>query len=156
MTKRAVVLAGLVFAAVASADVAVPPQPVDEADPSSLAQKIKLDGRVILHRLLFQTGRPELLPEATPILESIRKLLVADPTLRLRIEGHTDGRGATEWNQLLSSQRASAVLGWLVDHGIATARLEALGVGKSRPVATNQSEVGRSANRRVELVKLGR
>jgi len=140
------------------ADVAVSPPSLDdpgrETDPAMLAGRLRLDGRVILRQLAFQAGRAEFRPEALPILEAIRRLLVADPQLRVRIEVHTDGLGATEWNLKLSSDRAQLIQVWLAEHGVDAARLDTLGVGKSRPVATNTTAVGRQTNRRVELVRL--
>jgi OOP family OmpA-OmpF porin len=66
------------------------------------------------------------------------------------IEGHTDSVGSEEYNQALSERRARAVADMLVNtHGIAASRLNAVGYGESRPVASNDTDEGRAQNRRV-------
>lgn len=75
--------------------------------------------------------------------------------LRLAIEGHTDNVGQAAANQSLSEARAAAVRKHLVDsYGIDAARLEAKGLGATKPVGPNDTPEGRQSNRRVELVKL--
>ena len=66
-------------------------------------------------------------------------------------EGHTDAIGTVGYNLKLSLRRAEAVRGYLVEHGIAPDRISTEGFGKSRPVATNDTDEGRAENRRVEL-----
>jgi len=68
-----------------------------------------------------------------------------------RIEGHTDSSGSAEINQQLSQQRAEAVMQALEARGVDAARLSAEGYGAERPLASNDTEEGRSANRRVEV-----
>jgi OOP family OmpA-OmpF porin len=67
------------------------------------------------------------------------------------IEGHTDNIGSDAYNQELSQQRADAVRGFLIQNGIGAERITAQGRGKSYPVASNDTEVGRQQNRRVEI-----
>ena len=71
----------------------------------------------------------------------------------MQIEGHTDNVGGQAFNQLLSERRAAAVNSYLTSGGVDAARLSSAGFGFSKPVATNDSEVGRAQNRRVERVK---
>jgi len=78
----------------------------------------------------------------------------SDPTLRLRIEGHTDKVGNAEHNQTVSAGRAGSVRAALVARKIDPARMETVGFGATRPVADNSAEAERLKNRRVELVKL--
>ena len=118
----------------------------------SLRQQLDDAGRVSLH-LPFAFNSAELLPEARPQLDAVLALLRDDPALALAVEGHTDGVGSAEYNQRLSEARAAAVQAALVAEGIDAGRLDARGFGLSRPVADNDSEDGRAANRRVELVK---
>ena len=77
-----------------------------------------------------------------------------NPTLKLRVEGHTDNVGAAAVNQSLSEKRAQSVVAWLNAHRVPAARLTAKGFGATKPVAENSSEDGRAKNRRVELVKM--
>ena len=80
------------------------------------------------------------------------KLLTSNPALSVYIVGHTDNAGAYEHNMTLSQARARSVVTALVSkHGIAAARLTAVGVGPVAPVASNKTEEGRAKNRRVEL-----
>jgi len=80
-------------------------------------------------------------------------VLQADATLRLEIQGHTDNVGAPAANLKLSQDRAAAVKAYLVQGGVAAARLTTSGLGDTKPVADNRTDAGRAENRRVELVK---
>lgn len=73
------------------------------------------------------------------------------PGLQLRVEGHTDSRGAEVYNQRLSEDRAKAVKQYLVKAGINGTRITAIGYGESRPIASNDTSDGQNRNRRVEL-----
>jgi outer membrane protein OmpA-like peptidoglycan-associated protein len=70
----------------------------------------------------------------------------------VRIEGHTDSRSCEDYNQRLSEGRANAVRTYLVGRGVDPVRMEAIGYGESRPIASNLTRSGRSMNRRVEFV----
>ena len=69
----------------------------------------------------------------------------------IEVAGHTDSSGSDQYNQSLSERRAQAVAGYLSSHGVKTQRLMTIGAGEGHPVASNDTEQGRSANRRVEL-----
>jgi outer membrane protein OmpA-like peptidoglycan-associated protein len=69
----------------------------------------------------------------------------------IEVAGHTDSSGSDQYNQALSERRAQAVAGYLGSHGVKTQRLITIGAGEGHPVASNDTEQGRSANRRVEL-----
>ena len=86
-------------------------------------------------------------------MAEVVKLLQANPTLRLAVEGHTDNAGTLAHNQTLSAARAREVVRTIASQGIAAGRLQAAGFGQSRPLADNATEAGRAKNRRVELVK---
>lgn len=85
------------------------------------------------------------------ILDQVASVLKSNPKLRIVIEGHTDTVGAADYNLQLSDDRADAVRGTLIERGIPGNRLEAIGYGESRPIASNESELGRASNRRVEF-----
>lgn len=124
------------------------------AGGGELYQKLENEGRVATRGVLFATGSDEIQPESTPTLEEIGAMLTDNPDLRLTIEGHTDNVGDDAANQTLSEQRAEAVRQYLVsEHGIDAGRLEAAGLGATRPVASNDTPEGREQNRRVELVR---
>ncbi len=82
-------------------------------------------------------------------------MLAAHSELRLTIEGHTDNVGKPADNLALSDRRAAAVKQYLVENfHVDPARLATKGFGDTKPVAPNDSDVGRQQNRRVELVKM--
>jgi len=109
----------------------------------------------ILDRVEFDTAKATLRPESEPVLNAIRRALAEHPEIKLvRLEGYTDSRGKPATNLRLSQSRVEAVLVWLVEHGIEPERLTAKGYGKANPIATNKTEEGRQANRRVQITIL--
>lgn len=109
-------------------------------------------GHVALY-INFDTDKAGLRADGKPVVDEIAKLMQQDPSLKLTIEGHTDGSGDAKRNKALSQQRADAVVDALAAAGIAKERLHAVGLGDGKPVADNSDEAGRARNRRVELVK---
>jgi outer membrane protein OmpA-like peptidoglycan-associated protein len=105
--------------------------------------------------VLFDTAKYTLRPGAREKLAKIAGILLAHPSLKLEVEGHTDSVGGEEYNQRLSEQRASAVRDYLVQSGISMNNVTAMGFGKTRPVVSNDTASGRQQNRRVELVVSG-
>jgi outer membrane protein OmpA-like peptidoglycan-associated protein len=107
----------------------------------------------LVRPITFQLTTPTILPASYDLLHEIARVLKLNPQLRrVRVEGHTDGRGASEYNKRVSQQRATAVRDFLVQQGVAASRLEALGVGKDQPIDTNLTEAGRLRNRRIDVV----
>lgn len=105
----------------------------------------------ILQRIEFETDRDVLRPESDPVLQAVREILATNDQIRkLRVEGHTDDRGNDAHNLDLSRRRATSVMRWLVEHGIAAERLESEGYGETRPLVPNRG-AGRQTNRRVEF-----
>jgi outer membrane protein OmpA-like peptidoglycan-associated protein len=110
-------------------------------------------GKVILEGLYFDTDKDTVRPDSQPMIEEIAKLLKANPQLKVRVVGHTDNQGATDYNLDLSRRRTASVVRELTSkHGVAAERLDSFGCGPYAPVASNSSEEGRARNRRVELV----
>jgi outer membrane protein OmpA-like peptidoglycan-associated protein len=105
--------------------------------------------------VLFDTGKYSLKPGAREKLAKVSGIILAHPGLNLEIEGHTDSIGSDEYNQRLSEQRANSVRDYLVAQGLSGGTISALGLGKTAPVTTNSTAVGRQQNRRVELVVSG-
>jgi OmpA-OmpF porin, OOP family len=121
----------------------------------TLYDAIAAEGRVATQGILFDTGSDRIKPESSPTLREIGQMLREHPDLRIRVEGHTDNVGQAASNQTLSEKRAEAVRHYLVqNHGIDASRLEAKGLGSTRPAAGNDTQEGRQENRRVELVRL--
>ena len=118
-----------------------------------LKKSLAQSGRARLYGILFDLDSSVIRPESRPVLDEVLALLQGEPGWGLTIEGHTDSSGTDAHNQTLSEQRAAAIKAYLVAGGIAESRLTTVGLGESRPVADNATEVGRALNRRVELVR---
>lgn len=101
--------------------------------------------------LSFPIGRATLPDREFPILDRLASLLVQQPGLTARIEGHTDSAGRDEVNLALSQERADAVKQALVERGASTQRIQAVGYGETRPIADNGTRAGRDRNRRIEV-----
>ena len=102
---------------------------------------------MVLSTVLFRLGTPVLLSEGIPMLDQLAAELMAQPTLQLRVAGHTDKIGEPEKNLALSEQRAEAVKAYLVKAGIAANRIGTIGYGDARPIFPSPD----ARNRRVEV-----
>ena len=123
-------------------------------EASEIQSAIADKGHIALYGLFFDTGDDQLTTESEPALIEVSKALKAEPGLNLYVVGHTDSVGSLESNQKLSERRASSIVKSLTaQFGIDKARLVPIGVGLAAPVSTNNTEEGRSLNRRVELVE---
>ncbi len=114
--------------------------------------ELSKNGFVTLY-INFDTGKSDLKSDGVAAVNEIVALMNAQPTLTLRIEGHTDNVGDAASNKTLSQARAQHVMDAVVAQGIAAQRLTAKGFGQESPIADNRTEAGRAKNRRVELVK---
>ena len=119
-----------------------------------IGEELKKDGRARMYGINFDFNSDVIRPESKAVLEQILAVLNENADWNLSIEGHTDNVGGEAFNQVLSEKRAKAVRDHLVKAGIAASRLKAVGKGMVEPVATNENQIGRAQNRRVELVKL--
>jgi len=106
---------------------------------------------VILKNVFFDSGLSVLQPESNTELDALANLLNENPTLRLKIKGHTDNIGSPQKNLKLSNERALAVKNYLVNKGIEEQRLSAIGLGATNPIESNETPEGRAANRRTEI-----
>lgn len=100
-------------------------------------------------KVVFHTARHTLRPESKKVLGDLLTWLQANPDItRIRLEGHTDNRAGDEYNQALSERRATEVANWLVDNGLDYNRIVAVAFGETKPLAPNDTSVGRQENRR--------
>ena len=106
---------------------------------------------IILKNIFFASNRFELQPVSLTELDKLLSLLTENPNLKIEIGGHTDNIGQPKENLLLSYNRAKAVVDYLVSKGINSKRLSFKGFGATKPIALNDSETGRSLNRRTVL-----
>ncbi|MEO5766919.1 MAG: OmpA family protein [Polyangia bacterium] len=111
------------------------------------AEKIELK-----QKIFFETNKAAIMSRSYGLLAEIANVLQNRPTMRLRIEGHTDTRGTPKRNMSLSGERANEVRAHLTGLGVAGDRLEARGYGSAQPIETNKTGAGRERNRRVEFV----
>ena len=105
--------------------------------------------------VLFDTAKHTLRPLAREKLAKISGIMLAYPGLKLGIEGNTDSVGGDVYNQGLSERRAESVQSYLAEQGVPASSMTAKGLGKTQPVATNNTAEGRQQNRRVELIVSG-
>lgn len=109
--------------------------------------------RVELPGVYFEFNSAALKPESDAALGTLADVLKQHADWQLTVEGHTDSIGSQRSNQTLSERRAESVRAWLGSHGVAPARLRAVGYGSGRPREPNATIEGRARNRRVELVR---
>jgi outer membrane protein OmpA-like peptidoglycan-associated protein len=105
--------------------------------------------------VLFDTAKYSLRPLAREKLAKVAGIVSGHPGLRLDVEGHTDSIGGDDYNQRLSEQRGATVRDYLTQQGMPVSSVTAKGLGKTQPVASNDTAQGRQQNRRVELVISG-
>ncbi|SFE89588.1 Outer membrane protein OmpA [Marinobacter sp. DSM 26671] len=101
----------------------------------------------------FPSGQSEIQSDNFPLLNKITRAINQFPDSRIEVSGHTDSRGSDALNQRLSSERAEKVARFLVDVGdLSKQRVTSRGYGETRPLASNETQEGRTANRRVEIL----
>ena len=138
--------------------VVIAPEKMEEkmmfVNAQEMSRALEDSGKVALYGILFDTDKDTLRTDSQPTLQEIAKLMTGNPQLKIRVVGHTDNQGKTDYNLDLSRRRAASVVRELTSkYGLAANRLESFGCGLYAPVASNGSEEGRAKNRRVELVK---
>jgi outer membrane protein OmpA-like peptidoglycan-associated protein len=112
--------------------------------------------RFVLGDLSFQSGSATLTQESQETVDALAKVLRANPTVEIALEGHTDNTGSAAANKALSTARAAAIEDGLVGAGVPGERIMVAGYGPDRPVASNDTEEGRARNRRTEVVVVNR
>ncbi len=113
--------------------------------------EVKKDRIAIKQQVHFASAKWQVLPDSFKLLDQVVQVLKDQPKIRISIEGHTDSVGGEAMNMKLSQARAEAVQAYLVKKGIAADRLEAVGYGPTKPIASNKTEPGRRQNRRTEF-----
>ncbi|MCA9710424.1 MAG: OmpA family protein, partial [Myxococcales bacterium] len=108
----------------------------------------------VMEGIYFDNDKDVIKPESRPVLDNAVKVLEKYPEIRVEITGHTSLPGGYRYNIDLSHRRANAVRQYLVDHGIASSRLETNGVGPDQPIDTNETLEGQARNRRIEFTIL--
>ena len=106
---------------------------------------------VVLKGVNFDFNKSTLRPESYPVLDENLAILQSRPKMTITIVGHTDSDGNDAYNQKLSLSRATTVMQYFSQKGIAPDRMQAVGKGESNPVADNKTETGKAQNRRIEI-----
>jgi outer membrane protein OmpA-like peptidoglycan-associated protein len=130
-----------------------PPPPPEPPPPAPKRVEVTADKIVIREKIQFDFDKATIKSESNGLLDEISSVIKDNPQLRkIAIEGHTDSDGADAYNIKLSSDRAGAVMAYLVSHGVERERLSAKGYGESKPIASNDDADGKEKNRRVEFI----
>lgn len=131
-----------------------PPPPPPKPEPPKPPPRVEVrDNKIeIKEKIQFEVSKATIKEESFGLLNEIGDVFKENPHILLvAIEGHASKEGAAAFNRKLSDDRAKAVRQYLVDHGVDGARMTAKGYGFDKPIASNDTEEGREANRRVEF-----
>jgi OmpA-OmpF porin, OOP family len=117
--------------------------------------KLITEGRFVTNGILFDVNSDNIKPESAPVLKEMATTLRENPTVRVKIIGHTDSDGVDAANLALSQKRAAAVKTALASfYEIEASRMETDGKGESQPLNKNTTPAEKAQNRRVEFIKL--
>lgn len=106
-------------------------------------------------RILFNTGKSDIKQDGMVFIDRVATILKEKSKANVLIEGNTDSVGSAAANKVLSEKRATSVRQALIAKGVSASRIEAKGLGMSKPVADNGTSEGRQSNRRTDIVLLG-
>ena len=132
--------------------VLVPVQPASSV--RSLETEINKTGGALVYGVAFDAGTASLQPKSDEVLQQIVALMREHSDWRFEVQGHTAEPGGRALNLALSGKRATAVVEWLVAHGVDGERLVSKAYGDTRPVAPGSADESRRLNSRVQLRKL--
>lgn len=128
------------------------PPTVDAPDPPGALAWISGCAIKIAKPILFPPDKYTILPASFPVLDAVVEILRRESALRVEIRGHTDPPNGPKYGMNLSQRRADSVARYLIENGIEQGRLVRKGYGEDMPIASNKTEEGRRANRRIEFI----
>ena len=114
----------------------------------------RVGDRIVLNmpsNITFATDQDQVIPPFYATLDSVAIVLNKFNKTLVDVDGHTDSTGSAAHNQALSERRAQSVANYLAGRGVDPRRMSAVGYGFTRPIASNDTEIGRAENRRVEI-----
>ncbi len=111
----------------------------------------KVGNTIALENIFFEFDKATLLPSSMPELKKLIDIMTDYPYLKIEISGHTDNVGTDAYNEKLSQSRAKSVVDYLISKDVDPNRLSYKGYGSKKPIASNETDEGRSINRRVEF-----
>lgn len=126
----------------------LPQYPPSEKAPAPAPEVITLNDQ---GSVMFAYDSADLTPGAQQQLHTLMGKLNDPSVASIKVIGHTDSRGSDAYNQGLSERRASSVAEYLISQGLAPQKITSQGRGEQEPIASNETDVGRAQNRRVEL-----
>jgi len=134
--------------------VVVPPAvaaPAPAPKPKEHWKTVLTEKPVLIEGANFETRSAQLLKPSEAKLNEVVNAAKEHSDIKLDVSGHTDNHGKNAYNQKLSENRAAAVKEYLVKNGIAASRISTVGFADTKPIADNNTDTGRAANRRVEI-----
>ena len=138
---------GLLASVAAPADAALEPE--GDFDRTACLGRFEILSRS--GNINFLQNSADLTPESVPLLDDVAYIISKCPGMTVEVAGHTDSNGASSYNMYLSEQRAQSVVNYFVSAGIPADRLLSTGYGEDNPIASNKTNAGRKANRRIEF-----
>jgi outer membrane protein OmpA-like peptidoglycan-associated protein len=126
----------------------------DDGCPDTVKRESTLPDKQILQGILFRNNGPELTFSSLQYIEPVIRQMKQFPELEIEVHGHTDTLGDYTKNMKLSQMRAEAVRQYLISKGVEAKRIRAVGFGPTMPVADNRTAIGRSKNKRIEIIRI--
>lgn len=126
--------------------------PTPSPSPAPATEDQVQEQLVAIPTITFVTNSADLTPEGRATVQQAAAVLLANPQVKVTIEGHTDSVGTEEANLALSQARAQAVLSTLVELGVTADRLTAQGFGETRPTVPDTTPENQATNRRVDFI----
>lgn len=111
--------------------------------------------RVLFEHIYFDFDKDILRPEAKKVLDELADYAKNHPSVKIEIQGHTDAVGSNAYNERLGKRRGEAAYNYLVNKGVKRSTIVVNSAGEAKPVASNEHDVGRQLNRRVEFYIVG-
>lgn len=124
----------------------------DECPDTPVGAIVDDRGCWVVKGVQFDYKKWNVKPQFNSNLDNIENILIKNPGLKIKIEGHTDDIGSMKYNIDLSGKRAQAIKDYLVDKGIDSSRITTTGLGYAQPIADNETPEGRALNRRAEII----
>jgi len=115
----------------------------------------KLDTILRDKKILFNSNKASISKSSYTLLNSVLKSIKECRVSQLEVAGHTDSTGLVDYNKRLSDLRSASVKKYLIKKGFDKSKVKAVGYGAKKPIASNKSEKGRAANRRIEFIVKG-
>ncbi len=123
----------------------------NEIEHNIFLSELIVEKEIVIENIYFDFNKATLQDSSFATLDILKETCLSNPNLVIEISGHTDNVGSEKYNQNLSQLRADAVVQYLVDNGVDAKSLISKGYGEAKPIADNDTEVGRAKNRRVEM-----